>query len=402
MNNNLRNDAIIIADYAINKVMPNTSVRDALRFFNRPIGKTVMISIGKAAYLMAKEVLNHIKIDKGLIITKYKHAKETLDNTEVIEAGHPILDENSLKAGKKAIEMVKDLQAEDTLLFLVSGGGSALFEDSELSLDELKDVNDQLIKSGANINEINTIRKRLSKIKGGKLAKLAYPAKVFNIVLSDIINDPLDLIASGPTINDNTTSKEALAIFDKYNLSLSAKAKELLNYDGIKNLNNIESYVAGNNTVLTMSAKQKALELGYEVVYIEKPFVENIEEVKEILLKKYQENKGKEKVAIISGGEITVKVKGNGLGGRNQALALTIGKGLEDNSAVLCIGSDGSDGPTDAAGAYIEKGMIDDTIDQYLQNDDSYHYCEKVGGLIKTGPTGTNVCDLYMILINNS
>ena len=391
------NDAIEIINYSIEKVLPNNAVINALNNFKTPKGKIYMIAIGKAAYTMAKETINHVEIYKGLVITKYNHAKGKLKNTEIIEAGHPVLDENSILAGNKAIELIKNLNKDDTLIFLVSGGGSALFEVPLIPLDEYKDINNQLLKCGANIEEINTIRKRLSKVKGGKFAKLCEPAHVFNIILSDIINDPLDMISSGPTVIDNTNGKDALLIVDKYDLKISNKTRKLLKNDGIKELKNVETYVSLNNESFKLAAKEKCKELGYNVQYINKPLVGDISvETEKLLvyLDKLEPNS-----VIIAGGEIVLKIKGQGLGGRNQEFALRLGKHIKnDNEAIICIGSDGTDGPSDAAGAYVDKSIINDELTKYLEDNNSYHYLEKYGGLIKTGPTGTNVCDLYMII----
>lgn len=397
MNNVIYKDALDIVNYAINKVLPNEAIKNALNDFVVPKGKVYMIAIGKAAYSMSKETLKHIDIYKGLVITKYNHAKGELKNTKIIEAGHPVLDENSIIAAQEAINLVKDLTKDDTVIFLISGGGSALFEAPLISLDEFKDINNQLLKCGANIQEINAIRKRLSKVKGGKFAKLCSPAKVFNIILSDIIDDPIDMIASGPTVNDNSSSQDAINVVEKYKLSINKETMKLLNLDGVKDLKNVETHVSLNNEAFKKAAKQRSKELGYDVYYQSVPLVEDIS--KAINIMSYYTKKAKENSVTILGGEITLEVKGNGLGGRNQELALTLGTYLKDNdTAVICVGSDGTDGPTDAAGAYVEKSMIDDTVYNYLNDNDSYHYLEKHNGLIKTGPTGTNVCDLYMII----
>jgi len=395
----LYKNAIEIINYSINKVLPNIAVKNALKNFKKPLGKTIMIAIGKAAYTMAKETINHINIDEGLVITKYNHSKAPLKNTKIIEAGHPLLDNNSLLAGDAAIKMCQNLTKDDVVIFLVSGGGSSLFESPLISLEELIDINNQLLKCGANIREINTIRKRFSKVKGGKFANLCFPAKVFNIILSDIINDPLDMIASGPTYIDNSTCQNALEIVNKYELSLSSKAMELLNKETIKKLDNIETYITGNNEELKQAANKKAKELGYKVYYLDKPFICDVKDASIQLINEIEKHKDEHNIAIIAGGEIVVKIKGNGLGGRNQELALRCAQYLKDKDAcVFCIGSDGTDGPTDAAGGYVDNQTYKNDLDDYLINNDSYHYLLNNGGLIITGPTGTNVCDLYCIL----
>lgn len=401
MNNLLYNDAQKIIDYSIQEVLPGAAVRKALENYKEPKGKTIMIALGKAAYTMAKETLEQVKVDKGLVVTKYGHSQGPLKNTEIIEAGHPILDDNSVKGANTAIEMCSNLTADDTVIILVSGGGSALFEAPLVTLEELQDVNSQLLKCGANINEINTIRKRLSKVKGGRFAEICSPAKVIDIILSDIINDPLDMIASGPAYPDASTTEDALNIVSKYNLKLNDKIMDLLHRDTVKKLDNVETYITGNNEELKQAAKKKAEELGYKVVYVKEALTSEVKEAA-----KYMEslidmhlNDG-EDVAIVTGGELVVEIKGDGLGGRNQELACRLAPYLKDkNACVFAVGSDGTDGPTDAAGGYADSDSLHPGIEEYLNNNDSYHYLENFGGLIKTGPTGTNVCDLYCALI---
>lgn len=403
MNKTLYNDTQEIINYSIKEVLPNVAVQKALAHFSKSKGKTIMIAIGKAAYTMAKETTSLVQIDNGLVITKYNHSKDAINNTEILEAGHPILDQNSIKAANKAIDFCSNLTSEDTVIMLISGGGSSLFEAPLINIEELQDINDQLIKSGATINEINTIRKRLSKVKGGKFGDVCKPAKVFNIILSDIINDPLDMIASGPTYPDNTNSKDAINIINKYNIKINEETKKLLEKEPIKELNNIETYIAGNNEELKNAAKIKAEELNYKVVYINQSLTSNIEEAVNLFKNKIDENKDKnENICIIAGGEITVEVKGNGLGGRNTEFACRMSKYInDDNICFFSIGSDGTDGPTDAAGGYVDKDTYNNELEKYLINNDSYHFLEKNNGLIKTGPTGTNVCDLYCALIKN-
>lgn len=375
--------------------MPEKAVSTSLASFKKPLGKTIMISIGKAAYTMAKQVLSLIDIDEGLVVTKYGHSKDPLKNTKIIESGHPLLDENSLLAANEAIKMVSNLNVNDTVIMLISGGGSSLFELPFIPLKKLQSLNDELIKSGANINEINIIRKRLSKVKGGKFGSLCYPAKVFNIILSDIINDPLDMIASGPTVPDTSSNIDAINIINKYGIKVDDQILELLNKKTTTTLNNIETFIAGNNEGLKLAAKRKAIELGYDVIYIDKPLTCDISEAVNIISSQIKDCPNN--TAIIYGGEITLNVKGNGLGGRNQELALRMIPYINKDTCFFSVGSDGTDGPTDAAGAYVDFDSEKD-INDYVNNNDAYHCFEKYGGLIKTGPTGTNVCDLYCVI----
>ena len=400
MNKKLYDDALQIINYSIREVLPEKAVRKALEGFVKPNGKTIMVSIGKAAYSMAKETLNNIDIDIGLVITKYNHAQDALPNTTIIEAGHPILDENSLKGTQFAIDLCQNLTCDDTVVMLISGGGSALFEMPLVSLEELQDISSQLLKCGANINEINIIRKRLSKVKGGRFAKICEPAKVINIILSDIINDPLDMIASGPTCPDLSTCQEALDIVNKYHLNIKKETLELLKLETIKNLDNIVTYITGNNEQLKLAAKRKALQLGYETIYIDEAITSEAKDAASFMIEQIEQHKNHRPIAIIAGGEIVVEVKGNGLGGRNQELSLRCAPFIKDKDiCFFAIGSDGTDGPTDAAGAYCDSDTCKEDIETYSSNNDSYHYFEKYGGLIKTRPTGTNVCDLYVALL---
>ena len=404
MNKALYNDALEIINYSIKQVQPAIAVKKALKDFKRPKGKTIMVAIGKAAYAMAKETIETIDIDEGLVVTKYGHSKGKLKNTTIIESGHPIPDENSIKGANAAIEMCSKLTKEDTVIFLISGGGSALFEAPLVSLKELQDINIQLIKCGANINEINSIRKKLSKVKGGKLVKICSPAKIINIILSDVINDQLDMIASGPTCPDSSTTDTALNTILKYNLNFDDKIINLLHCETIKKLDNVETFITGNNEELKIAAKNKAKELGYKPIYIREALIDDIKESTKYLKSLIEEHiNDNENTAIIAGGEIVVEVKGSGLGGRNQELACRLSPYLQEkNACVFAIGSDGTDGPTDAAGGYADKDTYSQELNSYLNNNDSYHYLEKNNGLIKTGPTGTNVCDLYCILIKSN
>ena len=401
MDNTLYNDAKQIIDFSIKEVLPGAAVKKALENFKEPKGKTIMIALGKAAYTMAEQTLREVKVDKGLVVTKYAHAKGELENTTIIEAGHPLSDENSIKGANLAVDMCTGLTEDDTVIMLVSGGGSALFEAPLITLDELREVNGQLLRCGANINEINTIRKRLSRVKGGRFAEICKPAKVIDIILSDIINDPLDMIASGPAYPDASTCEDALNIVKKYDLDFNDRIMELLHHDTAKKLDNVETYITGNNEELKLAAKNEATRLGYKVVYIDEAITSEVKDAAKYLQSIIDSHlNDNEDVAIIGGGEIVVEVKGDGLGGRNQELALRCAAYLEDKKAcVFAVGSDGTDGPTDAAGGYADRDSFHEDIEEYLNNNDAYHYLEKYGGLIKTGPTGTNVCDLYCALI---
>lgn len=268
-NTSLRQDADAIISAAISAVQPDAAVQRALSGMSFD-GKVVLIAIGKAAWQMAKaasDVLGY-KIDNGVVVTKYEHVMGKIPNCVCYEAGHPVPDENSFKGTQAAIDAVTNLTEKDTVLFLISGGGSALFEKPLVSGEELQDITNQLLASGANIVEMNTIRKRLSGVKGGRFAQICAPAKVFSIVLSDILGDPLDMIASGPACPDHSTCAQAEEIVQKYKLKLSDTAKELLKQETPKSLNNVETQINGSVRELCSAASVACKELGYEPVLL--------------------------------------------------------------------------------------------------------------------------------------
>ncbi len=407
---NIREDAEKIISKALLSAMPDTAVKKALANLPEYRGKLVLVAIGKAAWQMAKAAYDQLgeKIDSGIVITKYDHSKGNIGNLVIREAGHPVPDENSYKGTQEALDMVDPLTADDLVLFLISGGGSALFEKPLVSPEELEAITDQLLSCGADITQINTIRKRLSAVKGGKFALHCQPAKVFSIVLSDIIGDPLDMIASGPAYPDSATSQQALDLARKFNLTFSQETFRLLEEETPKELKGVTTYVTGSVSQLCQQAKETSEELGYSSIILTDSMCCEAKEAGSFMasIAKYYQDTEKS-IAFIGGGETVVKLTGNGLGGRNQELALTAAKGISgmNNTAIFSVGSDGTDGPTDAAGGYVDgntasklaKNDID--IDGVLKNNDAYHALEKVGGLIITGPTGTNVNDLTVLLI---
>lgn len=409
MNQTLRKDAETIARGAIVAVSPDAAVRRALqgRSFS---GKLYLVSVGKAAWKMAETALSCLEqpVESGIVITKYYHVKHLLDGITCYEAGHPVPDSNTFAATQAVLEMTQNLTAEDTVLFLLSGGGSALFEKTFVSLEELQDITRQLLASGADIVEINTIRKRLSAVKGGRFAELCAPATVEAIVLSDILGDPLDMIASGPAAPDGSTCADALRIVEKYNLQLSEKAVELMHTETTKTLTNVHTQIIGSVRELCRAAAEIAKELGYEPVLL----TDHLDcEAKEAgvfladILKSHAE--GGRKLAFLAGGETVVHLVGKGLGGRNQELALAAADGIAgmSNVAVISVGSDGTDGPTDAAGGYVDGDTVAALVEHgltvagVLAENDAYHALKAVDGLIITGATGTNVNDIAIGLI---
>ncbi len=409
MNNELRKDADRIIEESIKAVLPDEAVKRALKDFKPSSGKTVLVAAGKAAWQMAAAAREELdKIDAGIVVTKYEHVKGEIPGIECFEAGHPVPDENSFNATKRALDMVESLGENDTVLFLLSGGGSALFESPLIPGEELQDITKQLLASGADIVEINTIRKRLSSVKGGRFAQAAAPAKVFSIVLSDIIGDPLDMIASGPAVPDTSTCAQAIEISERYGLKLSDTARKLLEQETPKELANVSTQITGSVKELCRAAANAARKLGYEPVILTDRLCCEAREAGSFLGSIALSNKdlGK-KTAYIAGGETIVHLKGTGKGGRNQEIALSAAELIAgaQNVAVFSVGSDGTDGPTDAAGGYADGDTLTDmdkkgiNLKAFFENNDAYNALKAVDGLIITGPTGTNVNDVAVLLI---
>ena len=410
MNPTLRRDADAIIRSSLNAVLPDEAVRRALKAFAPRGGRVLLVAAGKAAWQMAHAAVEALgRVDGGVVVTKYGHVKGEIPGVTCCEAGHPIPDENSFAATEKALTLVQGLTAEDTVLFLLSGGGSALFERPLLPGEELQDITSQLLASGADIVEMNTIRKRLSAVKGGRFAQACAPAEVFSIVLSDILGDPLDMIASGPAVPDTSTCAQALAIAEKYHLNLSEQAKTLLQQETPKALDNVTTRITGSVRELCTAAANACRKLGYEPILLTDQLCCEAREAGSFLGSIVRTHTGHgKKLAYIAGGETVVHLTGRGLGGRNQELALAAAPAIAGlNAAVFSVGSDGTDGPTDAAGGYVDgetlaalaaKGW---NVFDTLQHNDAYHALRAVEGLIMTGATGTNVNDVAVALLRD-
>ena len=410
MNETLRRDADAIVAASIRAVQPDEAVRRALEGREFP-GRVRLVSVGKAAWQMAKCAADLLgsRIEAGVVVTKYGHSKGPIANFDIREAGHPVPDDNSFAGAQAAIDLVRGLTPQDTVLFLVSGGGSALFEKPLVSGGELADITRQLLACGADIVEINTLRKRLSAVKGGKFARLCDPARVYSIVLSDILGDPLDMIASGPAYPDSSTAADAKAIIAKYGLKLSDGALALMEEETPKQLDNVTTQITGSVRQLCAAAAQACQSLGYEPVLLTDRLCCQAREAGSFLASVLQTHAGQgRRLAFLAGGETVVRLTGTGKGGRNQELALAAAAGLESvpGGAVFSVGSDGTDGPTDAAGGYADCDTLPALraagLDLYavLQDNDAYHALQKTGGLIVTGPTGTNVNDVAVALLD--
>ena len=405
----LHDDALLIARRAIDAAMPDAAVRRALAahrdFLNAP-GRLILVAVGKAAWTMARAAWDEAVFDGGVIVTARGCAHGPVGNAAIIEAGHPIPDEMSILGAETALERVRGLTEHDRVLFLLSGGGSALFEKPLIAPDELARVTEHLLRSGADIVAINTIRKRLSAVKGGRFALACRPARVLSLVLSDVLGDPLDMIASGPAAPDTSTSREALALAGRYALPLSDAARACLARETPKALDNVESEIIGSVSLLCASAADTARALGYEPLLLTDRLDCEAREAGAFLAAMAKTHAGRGRRAFILGGETVVHVRGRGLGGRNQELALAAAGGLNGlNAALMSVGSDGRDGPTDAAGGCVDGASLERCraagvdIAAALADNDAYHALDRIGALIRTGPTGTNVGDLTVLLI---
>ena len=409
MDQQLRSRADWIISAAIRAVLPDEAVRRALTGQTFP-GRVRLVAAGKAAWQMAKAAYDCMGsiIESGIVITKYGHVPGPIGTFLCREAGHPVPDDNSFAGTQAALELVSGLTETDTVLFLLSGGGSALFEKPLVSGAVLQDITSQLLSCGADIVEINTIRKRLSAVKGGRFALACRPARVFSIVLSDILGDPLDMIASGPAVPDSSTCAQAVAIAKKYGLSLPETVWALLERETPKELDNVTTMVTGSVRELCSAAAGACAQLGYEPIVLTDRLCCQAREAGSFLASIVKTHAGSgRKLAFLAGGETVVRLTGTGKGGRNQELALAAAAGIEGipGAAVFSVGSDGTDGPTDAAGGYVDyetaSALRAQGIDSFtvLQNNDAYHALQQVDGLLITGPTGTNVNDVAVALV---
>ncbi len=410
----IKEDAQKIIQSSIQRVLPDSAVKRALegQTFS---GEIIVIAIGKAAWNMANAAADILgdRVKKGIVLTKYEHSQGKIEGFSILEAAHPLPDENTILGTAKIIEAVSNLSPEDSVIFLVSGGGSALFEKpaGNLKLRDFLQITDQLLKCGADIVEMNTIRKHLSAVKGGKFAALCAPANVYTIALSDILGDRPDSIASGPTCADLSTCEEAFAIVEKYGLNLTEEMKKQLSVETPKEVSNNTMLITGSVKELCLAAAQEAGALGYTPLILSTFIDCEAKEAGRFLAsigKTIQKDGApmKSPCAIICGGETVVHITGKGKGGRNQELALSAAvaiAGMQD-IVIGAVGSDGTDGPTEAAGGLVDghtKGIVEAkgiSIDKVLAENDSNRALALAGALVMTGPTGTNVNDLYFLL----
>lgn len=406
----VRSDAHAIIDAALAVCRPDAAVRRALEGRDFPAAGVHLVAIGKAAWQMAAcaaEVLGP-RLRAGVVVTKYGHSIGPIPHCAIWEGGHPVPDENSFRGTRAAMDLVEGLGAGDTVVFLVSGGGSALFEQPLIPGEELAAITQTLLSGGADIVEMNTVRKRLSAVKGGRFAQLCAPAKVFAVVLSDILGDPLDMIASGPACPDHSTCAQALAVAEKYALPLSPQAAALLKQETPKSLANVETVITGSVRELCAAAADACRRLGYKPLVLTDRLCCEAREAGSFLASIARSHQdAAESLAFLAGGETVVHVTGDGLGGRNQELALAAAPGIAGmtDTVVFSLGSDGTDGPTDAAGGLVDGQTLARlraaglSVHGVLARNDAYHALATVDGLIRTGPTGTNVNDVAVALL---
>lgn len=408
----LHSDAAALISQALSDSAPQKAVSRALEEIASDPRPVTLVAIGKAAWTMAEAASSDLgkRVKQGIVITKYGHSKGDLPSLEIFEAGHPVVDEASLRATARALEMVDPLTGDDLVVFLVSGGGSALFEDPLIPLHELREINERLLASGADIVSMNRIRKRLSRVKGGRFAERCAPAAVFSVILSDVLGDPLDSIASGPAAPDRSTSEETLADAARYLPGAKPEWLKLLAVETPKELPDVQTVISGSVRGLCESARKKAEQLGYECLCLTDRLNCEAREAGRFLASVVLSLKARNPVrrtAVILGGETTVTLRGNGRGGRNQEMMLAAAREIAGQEGLLLfsLGSDGSDGPTDAAGGIVTGeswGAIRAAgghPQELLDNNDSYAALQLSDGLLITGPTGTNVNDLTVALI---
>lgn len=400
--------------------------------------RILVLGAGKASARMARAVEDVLgdAISSGLIVTKYGHA-EPLKRISVIEAGHPTPDANSIEAARRIGALAREADERTLILNLVSGGGSALLcapaelaeQGLVLTLEDKQAVTRALLACGADINEINCMRKHLSGIKGGRLLRMMAPARSLNLILSDVVGDRLDTIASGLTAADSSTYAQALATLDKYRIAdkIPAAARKILDLGaageiaetpkpGEAALGHATNILIGTNRAALLAARDKGRALGYQTLSLSASMTGEAREIAKLLFGIARDVRESDMAVsrpalVLVGGETTVTLTGEGKGGRNQEMALAVlAEMARDPKAgrniyFLAASTDGSDGPTDAAGAFASAEVLkaaeakELSIGAYLAASDSYHFFEATGHLLKTGPTMTNVCDLALAIV---
>lgn len=435
----LRQSAREIWEAALHAANPSTAIHNAIYFSDgilsiggsphRIDGRIIVVGAGKAAARMA-QVVEEIfgkHISDGLVVTKYGHALP-LERIRLVEAGHPIPDATGVQAVHDIREMLSDLTPNDIVLSLISGGGSSLWPSPAegITLEEKQEVTQLLLKAGATIQELNGVRKHLSGIKGGQLARWASPARVISLIMSDVIGDPLDFIASGPTAPDTTSFWDAMATIQKYGVNPSKAILERLKAGTAGRIaenpkpddpvfHNVVNRIIANNQLLVDAASNKAKQLGFHTLVLGTELEGEAKDVARVFTAIGNEvvrtgNPIPSPACILAAGETTVTVRGEGIGGRNQEMALAWAISMASRSAGpdICfasIATDGTDGPTNAAGGLVDPLTCSRAIHlgleplKFLQENDAYHFLEATGDLVITGPTQTNLMDIQILLV---
>jgi len=412
MDNKLRKDAAFMIEQTLKEINPHKAVQDALAGY---VGQAYIFAIGKAAWTMANAAWEALGEDAlgGVVITKYDHSMGSIGNLRIFEAGHPLPDEKGAAASEYAIDFFGSLSENDNIIFLISGGGSALFECPEVgvSLKDIEELSKALLHSGADIKQINTVRKRLSKVKGGKFAKICEPARIHSIILSDVLGDDPTFIASGPAYLDSSEPDAAIKILRKYDIEAPAHLLPLLKKELPKEITNAETRIIGSVRQLCETVAKISQRLGYNPYIMTENMICEAREAGSLIGSIAAQNAAKPAFelpcAILFGGETIVRVKGTGKGGRNQEIALSAASHIAGlgNVCIFSLGSDGTDGPTDAAGGVIDGNSYERYIslgyspEEVLADNNAYELLEASGDLLVTGPTGTNVNDVTVVLI---
>jgi glycerate 2-kinase len=435
----LRHSARLIWEAALHAANPATCVGNSVRIEGDilsiggkqiPIrGRVIVIGMGKASAKMAQVVEEIIgsHISAGLVVTKYGHALP-LQRIRLVEAGHPIPDAAGMRAVQEIRQLLQGVTGDDIVLCLLSGGASALSPapPEGITLEEKQEVTSLLLRAGATVRELNAVRKHLSEVKGGQLARWAAPASVISLIMSDVIGDPVDFIASGPTAPDTTSFSDALAIIQKYEIDVPDSVRERLQEGtrgripdtpkpGDAAFKNVQNHIIANNRLLIDSAVEEARELRFNTLILGTEVEGEAKDVGQFFSAIAREigrsgNPIPAPACILSAGETTVTVRGHGAGGRNQemALAWAIAMAARPSAASACfasVASDGSDGPTSAAGGLVDQltcaravelGLVPD---KFLGENNSWNFLKATGDLIVTGPTQTNLMDLQILLV---
>lgn len=393
---------------------------DGLALYDFTRGTLNVLGAGKAGAPMAQAVEDIVGGDEwlGAVTVKYGHLAPTR-TIELYEAGHPVPDENTLRMTHSLISLLEELTEDDLVLCLFSGGGSALMEMlvEGVSLDDLRVFTNELLRCGATIFEINTLRKHISQVKGGQIARLAQPARVVSLILSDVLGSPLDVIASGPTAPDSSTFADCMAIVDKYGLRETFPASIIKHYErGVRGeipdtpkaddplFNRVTNVIVADNKIACDAAANAARVRGYAVNLLSTMIQGEASEIGRDLGR--MARAGRSGVCWLGGGEPTVKLRGHGKGGRAQELTLAAALEIagETEMVILSAGTDGTDGPTDAAGAIADNTTVARARARgveptaFLENNDAYPFFAALDDLVITGPTNTNVNDLMIAL----